>query len=429
MGASAAIVVTGTEVLTARVTDRNGPWLSERLAEHGFDVTGIVVVGDRPEEIHEALGWLASRGTDLICTSGGLGPTEDDLTAEVVARFQERAMSLDSALEDRIWRVLEPMMKRWPHLDESAVRHANRKQAMVPQGAAVLEPAGTAPGLVVPPPDARPDGPVVVVLPGPPRELHAMWPAAVATEQFAAARAGAVEHRRSMLRLFGLPESEIAATMRSARESGIPIDDLEITTCMRRGEIEIVTRSAPGGDAAHDGWIGFVRDAHSDTLFSDDFSTVDEQVAGLLDDKSWKIATAESCTGGQLAARLTERPGSGDRMRGGLVVYENDVKTTVARIDAALIEQHGAVSKEVAEALADAAREVVGAEVGVGITGIAGPTGGTKEKPVGTVWFSVAGPDGRRITRHVRLPGDRVEVRDRSTTVAMHLVRRLLLDG
>lgn len=338
-------------------------------------------------------------------------------------------MSLDSALEDRIWRVLEPMMKRWPHLDESAVRHANRKQAMVPQGAAVLEPAGTAPGLVVPPPDARPDGPVVVVLPGPPRELHAMWPAAVATEQFAAARAGAVEHRRSMLRLFGLPESEIAATMRSARESGIPIDDLEITTCMRRGEIEIVTRSAPGGDAAHDGWIGFVRDAHSDTLFSDDFSTVDEQVAGLLDDKSWKIATAESCTGGQLAARLTERPGSGDRMRGGLVVYENDVKTTVARIDAALIEQHGAVSKEVAEALADAAREVVGAEVGVGITGIAGPTGGAKEKPVGTVWFSVAGPDGRRITRHVRLPGDRVEVRDRSTTVAMHLVRRLLLDG
>jgi len=426
MSVRAGIIVTGTEVLTARTVDRNGPWLSERLQELGIDVTQLVVVGDRPEEVLSALRWLAAEGADLICTSGGLGPTEDDLTAQVVADFQERPMALDQALEERIWRILEPLMARWPHLEEDAIRQANRKQALVPEGATVLEPVGTAPGLVVPPPASRPGGPTVVVLPGPPRELQAMWRAATETEAFAAAVTGAVRYRSSMLRMFGIPESEIASTLRGARDSGVAVDELEITTCMRRGEIEVVTRSEPGEDAVHDAWLGFVKDRHADTLFSDDFSLIDQIVTDMLDQRGWTIATAESCTAGLLAARLTEHPGSSTRVRGGVVVYDNAAKSALASVDPALIAAHGAVSVEVAEALADGARAALAADVGVGITGIAGPGGGSAEKPVGTVCVTVSGPEGR-LTRRVQLPGDRSEVRDRSTTLALHMVRRLLL--
>ena len=172
-----------------------------------------------------------------------------------------------------------------------------------------------------------------------------------------------------------------------------------------------------------------MRDRHADTLFSDDGSTVDEQVAALLRTRAWTIATAESCTGGLLAARLTDRAGSSEYVAGGLVVYANEAKTALAGVPPELIERHGAVSIEVAEALAQGARERVGADVGVGITGIAGPDGGTEDKPVGLVCFSVAAPDGARLTRRTILPGGRADVRDRSTTVALHLVRRLLLDA
>lgn len=427
MGIRAGIVVTGTEVLTARTTDRNGPWLSEQLQGIGLEVAWITVVGDRPEDLLAALEWQRDQGAGLICTTGGLGPTEDDLTAEVVSRFQQRPMALDEALEGRIWKILEPLMKRWPDLDPEAIRHSNRKQALVPDGATVLEPVGTAPGLVVPAPEGAPDGPPVLVLPGPPRELQAMWPAALETDLMRQVLGDAIDYRWSMLRMFGIPESEIAETLRQARDSGIDIDSLEITTCLRRGEVEVVTRSVPGQDELHDAWIEFVKARHEDTLFSDDFKLIDEIVTDLLDERGWTIATAESCTAGLLAARLTEKSGSSRRVRGGVIVYANDVKSSLAGVEAALIEAHGAVSTEVAEALADGARVAVKTDVGVGITGIAGPTGGTDDKPVGTVCLSVSQSDGKRLTRKVQIPGSRADVRDRSTTIAMHLVRRLLL--
>src|SRR3954451_19076606 len=207
MSARAGIVVTGTEVLTGRVTDRNGPWLAERLRDLGVDVAHNVIVGDRPQDVRDALGWLTDAGMDLIITSGGLGPTEDDLTAAVVGEFQGRPLALDQAPEGRIWKILQGLSARWPNLDEAAIRRSNRKQALVPDGATVLEPVGTAPGLVVPPPDGR-DGPTIVVLPGPPRELQPMWGTAVETEAFQAAIAGRTEYRQHMLRLFGIPESE-----------------------------------------------------------------------------------------------------------------------------------------------------------------------------------------------------------------------------
>src|SRR4051795_6941858 len=255
MPARAGIVVTGTEVLTGRVLDRNGGFVSERLRELGVEHEHTLVVGDRPEDMRDALEFLAGRGVDLIVTSGGLGPTADDLTAEVVGAFQGREMVLDEPTEQRIAEILAPMKERWPQLDMDAIRDANRKQAVVPEGSTILPPVGTAPGLVVPSGD-RPV-PTIVVLPGPPRELQPMWRAAVETEAFRAAIAGAHEIDQQMLRLFGIPESEIAATLRAASERGIALEQLEITTCLRGGEIEVVTRFAPEAAGVYDALHSF----------------------------------------------------------------------------------------------------------------------------------------------------------------------------
>ena len=422
----AGILITGPEVLTGIISDRNGPWLSERLLEIGVDAEMIQIVGDRPDDLLTALRFMSAEGIALIVTSGGLGPTADDLTAEVVARFSGRGLVLDPALEERIEQILSGLMRRWPNLDREAIRVSNRKQAMIPEGATVLEPVGTAPGLVVPPHEGS--RPTVVVLPGPPRELQPMWEMAQQTEAFRAAIAGAPVYRRGMLRLFGIPESEIANTLRAAEEAGLSLAPLEITTCLRRGEIEVSTRYEPPAEPAYEALVDFIRERHRDTLFSKDGATVDEQVASLLDRRA--VAVAESCTGGLMSARLTERPGSSAYFAGGIVAYSNEAKTGVVGVDPALIERVGAVSEEVAEALAEGAIARFDASFGIGITGIAGPEGGTEEKPVGLVCFSVVAASGQRITLSTRLPGGRADIRDRSTTVAMHLLRRLLVrDG
>lgn len=425
MSVRAGVLVTGTEVLTGRVLDRNGGWVSERLRELGIDHAHTLVVGDRDEDMLAGLRFLAAQGVRLIVTSGGLGPTEDDRTAAIVGAFQGREMVLDEPTEARIWEILSAMRRRWPNLDEEAIRASNRKQAVVPAGAEILAPVGTAPGLVVPPADGA--GPTVVVLPGPPRELQEMWPTAVATEGFRRAAAGATEYRQTTLRLFGIPESEIAATLRAARAAGVDLDALEVTTCLRRGEVEVVTRWEPRHDDVYAAFERVVRERHPDTLFSDDGRSVDQQVADLLKERGLTVAVAESCTGGLLSGRLTELDGASAVFPGALVVYANEAKQRLAGVDPALIERHGAVSGEVAQALADGARTQLAAAIGIGVTGIAGPAGGSPEKPVGTVWLSVVGNAGERLTRHVRIPGNRADVRDRSTTVALHMLRRLLL--
>ena len=419
----AGILVTGTEVLTGIISDRNGPWLSERLLDVGVDTAMIQIVGDRPEDLEAALGYMAAQGMALIVTSGGLGPTADDLTAEVVGRFMAREMVLDPDLEVRIEEILRGIMHRWPNLDPEAIRVSNRKQAMIPTGATVLDPVGTAPGLVVPPLDGV--HPTIVVLPGPPRELQPMWETARQTEAFQRAIAGAPTYRRGMLRLFGLPESEIAGTLRAAEAEGLSLGSLEITTCLRRGEIEVTTRYEPQDQLDYDELASFIAGRHPAALFSRDGSTVDQQVADMLAERS--VAVAESCTGGLLAARLTDRAGSSAYFAGGVVAYSNEAKVRLVGVDADLIARVGAVSEEVAEALADGALERFGADFGIGVTGIAGPGGGTEEKPVGLVCFCVATASGERITRSVQLPGNRADIRDRATTVAMHLLRRLLV--
>ncbi len=422
MNPRAGILVTGTEVLTGIITDRNGPWLSERLREIGVDTAVIQVVGDRPDDLLAALEFMRGQGLALIITSGGLGPTADDLTAEIVGRFAGRAMVLDERLEERIAEILRPLMTRWRGLDPAAVRASNRKQAVIPEGATVLDPVGTAPGLIVPSADG--DGPTVVVLPGPPRELHPMWRMALDTGALQAAIVGAPTYQRGIVRLFGIPESEIANTLRDAQAAGLSLEGLEVTTCLRRAEIEVSTRYEPGAQENYDELVAFIRARHADTLFSEDGSTIDEQVATLL--ASHRVGVAESCTGGMLAARLTDLPGSSAYFVGGLVVYADEAKVSLAGVDPELIERFGAVSEEVAVALAQGAIDRLGADLGVGITGVAGPDGGTEQKPVGTVCFSVKMRDGQDITRTVRLPGGRADIRERSTTVALHLLRRLL---
>lgn len=414
----AGIVVTGTEVLTGRIADRNGPWVSERLAELGVDVAHILIVGDRPDDLEAALRFMAAEGMDLIVTSGGLGPTADDLTAEVVARFAGRELVLDEEVEGKIAAILRGFARRF-HFDEEAVMDANRKQAMVPEGAIALDPVGTAPGLVVPA-----GGSVVAVLPGPPRELQPMWPAALEIAPVRDVLARATPLHGYTMRMFGIPESEIAKSLREIEADGVELSAVEITTCLRRGEIEIDVRYRDETLATADAVRAGLAERHERHLFSVDGETIDSQVAGLLEGR--RLGLAESCSGGLLAARITDLPGASAYMAGSVVAYSNEAKAGLLGVDLALIEAHGAVSPEVAEAMALGALERFEADVAVSITGIAGPGGGTEEKPVGYVCLNARLADGTALARDPVIPGGRSDIRERSALVGMHMLRILL---
>lgn len=407
----AGIVVTGTEVLSGLIRDANGPWLSEALRSHGVELSQVVVVGDRPADLRRALDFFSD--VDLVLTSGGLGPTADDLTAEVVAGWSGTVMELDPALEERIWDIVNGLRKRIGGEIEP-MRAGARKQAHVPVGAVVLEPKGTAPGFLIG------SSPLVAVLPGPPRELQRMWADAVSVEPLAGLLASAGSLERRILRFFPLSEPQIAATLRELDADSLP---LEVTTCLRRGELEVATVYRPAAADSYGAFEDELRARHGDVLFSDDGATIDEVAARAL--AGLTIATAESCTGGLMAGRLTDLAGSSAYVLGGVVVYSNEAKTEFADVPPELIASHGAVSPEVASALASGARSRFGADLGIGITGIAGPGGGSVEKPVGTVCLCVSSPWGLD-ERVVRLPGSRGDVRDRTTTVALHMLRGLL---
>jgi nicotinamide-nucleotide amidase len=421
----AGIVVTGTEVLTGRISDANGPWVSEQLADLGVEVAHILVVADRPEDLEAQLHFLADQGMDLIVTSGGLGPTADDLTAEVVGRFAGRELSLDPEMEEKISEIIRSFARKRGWSDEDALVAANRKQAMVPEGATALDPIGTAPGLVVP--FGEGDERAVVVLPGPPRELRPMWPMALATPEVSAILGRATELHGFTMRMFGVPESEIAKSLREIEGDGVDLEAVEITTCLRKGEIEIDVRYRDEAEAV----AGEVRDGlvarHTKETFSLDGETIDEQVAKLL--RGRRLGLAESCSGGMLAARITDVPGASEYMMGSVVSYSNQAKAELLGVDPALIEAKGAVSPEVAEAMAIGALERFGADVAVSITGVAGPDGGTEEKPVGYVCFNARLADGTSIARDPVIPGGRADIRERSGLVAMHLLRILLGGG
>ena len=288
MGPRAAVIVTGTEVLTGRVTDANGPWLAERLRDSGIDISQILIVGDRPDDLATALTQLGA-SHDLVITSGGLGPTADDLTAEVVAGVQRRPLALDVALERRITAIVaEWTRSRGRRGDPGALAAGVRKQALVPDGAEVLEPTGTAPGLVVPSPDGMPGAPVIV-LPGPPSELQAMWPAAVASPIVQRIIAASHPLAENVMRMYGVLEADLAATLRT---HAADLDELEISTCLRDGELEIVTRSAPQALPAVNRLRGILGEAFGPALYSPTGDTIDRLVALRLLDLGAAISTA-----------------------------------------------------------------------------------------------------------------------------------------
>jgi nicotinamide-nucleotide amidase len=410
----AAIVVTGSELVRGEREDRNGPFLASEVVRLGLDPTGIAVVGDRPEDLERAL--RAGLAADLCLVSGGLGPTHDDRTIEVVARVAGCELRVDAELERAIEAVSHAIADRLgrPYADFAT---GVTKQATLPEGALSLGLAGTAPGVVLDTEDC-----VIVALPGPPRELRRLWPRALesAPVRSVLERAPAREHH--VLRFFGTPESHVA---RALAEAGGEGDGVEATICAREFEIHVDLFVEPEAEKRGAAVADFLRAQLGRYLFSEDERTVAEIVLGGCRERGLTLATAESCTGGLVAARLTSVPGSSDAFVGSVVAYANDVKETGLGVPAETIERHGSVSAETAAAMAHGVRARLGADIGVAVTGIAGPDGGTEEKPVGLVFLHAVGPDGEE-ARETSLPGDRQMVRGRATAAALHLVRRLL---
>ncbi len=419
----AGILVTGTEVLNATISDRNGPWLSEQLAGLGVELVEILVVADHPGDLASGLEHMKSIGLDLIITTGGLGPTADDLTAEVVSSFAGREMRLDADMEARIAAILARFAANTKlELSTDAINEANRKQAMIPVGAVALNPIGTAPGLIVP--GQSDSDPLVLVLPGPPRELQPMWKAALEEPMLRSVLDRATRLEKYRLRMFGTPESELAMSLREIEQGGLSFDGLEITTCLRKGEVEIDVRYREAAAESAGKLKEELGRRHSRTLYSFDGSTVDEVVSGLL--RGRRLALAESCSAGLLAARIADVPGSSAYFAGGVVCYSNEAKRDLLGVEQDLLDRFGAVSAEVAEAMAIGALDRFDADIAVSITGIAGPGGGTDEKPVGLVHFNVQTADGRARAAAPVIPGGRRDVRERSALVAMHLLREML---
>jgi nicotinamide-nucleotide amidase len=410
----AAIVVTGSELVRGERDDRNGPFYAREALSLGLVPERILIVGDDPRDLEAAL--RSGSEADVCLVSGGLGPTHDDRTVELVARVAGVPLRVDHELEAQIERVSRSIAERLqrPYADFVA---GVAKQATIPDGAEVIGVAGTAPGLVVPA-----NGCVFVVLPGPPSELRRLWPAAVASERLAAVLRSTRPPGRRVLRFFGASESAVA---RALAEAGGDGDGVEATICARDFEIHVDLVVEPGAEARGDELAAALRDPLERFLFSEDERSIAELVLELCRSRGLRLATAESCTGGMVAARLTDVPGASDVVLGGVVAYANDVKVSELGVPEAVLEAHGAVSAEVAAAMAAGVRSRLGAEVGVAVTGVAGPDGGTAEKPVGLVHFHVATPD-RDEGRQFSLPGDRGTIRARATVAALHLARRVL---
>lgn len=415
----AEILAVGTELLTPFRADTNSLYLTARLNELGLDVRGKAVVADDRDALASALrGALAH--ADLVITTGGLGPTDDDVTRDAVAAVAGVSFDEDEAVLAAIEERFTRRGMRMPAI--------NRRQAQVPRGAVVLpNPNGTAPGLWFEIGDR-----VVIALPGPPRELRPMYENGVLPRL--QARAGNVVLRRRVVKVAGRGEShveEIAEPVYGPlRDQDPPIG----TTILAAPGLVELHLSAQGENAARldqalDAAVVALQAALGPVVFSVDGRSLEEVVGALLLERHLMLAAAESCTGGLLLGALTQVPGSSGWVAGGVVAYANEVKVESLGVAAELIAAHGAVSEPVAEAMAAGVRRRLSAGVGVGITGIAGPLGGTDTKPVGTVAFAVVGPGERRVVRTVRLPGDRAMVRQIAVQTAMDLVRRVLTDA
>jgi nicotinamide-nucleotide amidase len=411
----AEIIAVGSELLTPDRLDTNSLFLTEELNKLGIEVLRKTIVGDHRELLAEAFRDALNR-VPVVITSGGLGPTEDDLTRETVAELLGRRLQRN---ED-VLRAIEARFRSFKR-DMPAV---NVRQAMVPEGAEVLENArGTAPGLWI-----EDQGRMIALLPGPPRELKPLYLEQVLPRLKRRVSGIRMYHRE--LRITGLGESHVEERIRPIYTR---YNDVHTTILAAPGEIQVHLRlwseNEVHSNATLDEIIRSFELALGDRIFAHSAASLEAIVAELLTTNHATIATAESCTGGLLAERLTRIPGSSAYFLGGVVSYSNERKTAWTEVPTELIAAKGAVSAEVAAALAEGIRRSVGTTLGVGITGIAGPTGGSEEKPVGTVYIALATPAGTK-ERLVHLPGDREMIRFHASQLALDMVRiHFLYDG
>jgi nicotinamide-nucleotide amidase len=410
----AAVLVTGSELVRGGRVDENGPFLARELSSRGIEPERVSIIGDRPDQLEAAL--REALELDLVVTSGGLGPTHDDRTIELLARAAGRDLVVDPELEREIEAVVRGLAERFrrPYAELQA---GVRKQATLPEGGLSLGLAGTAPGVLL-----HVGSTLTIALPGPPGELQRIWQNALGRPELqeVLSRARSPQHR--ILRFFGLPESAVAGVMEQAGgEAGV----LEATICAHDLEVQVDLVVPPGGEEQAERLTAALREAHPRQLFAEDEQAVEAIVLQLARERGFKLGAAESCTGGLVAARLTSVPGASDVFLGGIVAYDNSVKMDGLGVEPELLERYGAVSAETAAAMAAGARRTLGVDVGVSVTGVAGPDGGTPEKPVGLVFLHAETPDLSHGVE-LRLPGDRDAVRRRAAASALHLLRRLL---
>jgi nicotinamide-nucleotide amidase len=410
----AAIVATGSELVRGDRSDRNGPFLAHAVHELGLDPARITIVGDAPSDLEQAL--REGLDADLCIVSGGLGPTHDDRTVEMVARAAGVPLRVDAGLEHEIEGISRAFAERLgrPYAD---FEHGVRKQATLPEGAVCLGLAGTAPGFVLESGSA-----VIVVLPGPPGELQRLWPRALEAAVVRHVLERAHPPDRRTLRLYGVSESAVARALDDVGGDG---NGVEATICARDFEIHVDLLVEPGGERRAEALTADLRERVGRYLFSEDERPVGEIVLDLCRANGLTLATAESCTGGLVAERLTSIPGASDVFLGAVVAYANDVKEEELGVSRATLRRHGAVSAETAVEMARGIRERLGADVGLAVTGIAGPDGGTPEKPVGLVYVHAETPAASRGV-DFSYPADRDSIRRRAAVAVLHLARRLL---
>ena len=414
---TAEVIAVGSELLGSTRIDTNSLYLSDRVASLGIELRAKSVVGDDRRRLADLLRAALTRA-ELVVLTGGLGPTDDDLTREVVAETLGLPLHEDPGIVAHIESRFAARGLRMPAV--------NRRQAMVPEGAAVLaNPRGTAPGLLI-----EHDGRVIVLLPGPPREMQPMFEEVCAGTL--APRAGGARILKRTIFVAGRGEShveEIAQPIYSRWTRETPPIETTILAVPGQIELHLMRRSVAGDDG-----VARLDAAHAELVaalgadaFTTDGRSMEEVVGGLLRERKLTIAAAESCTGGLLLSRLTDVPGSSEYVAGGVVVYSNALKTSLAGVADALIEAHGAVSEPVAAALADGVRDRTGADLGLGITGIAGPGGATPLKPVGTVVIALSGSAVSSRVRTFSLFGGRPQIKFQATQTALDMVRRALL--
>jgi competence/damage-inducible protein CinA-like protein len=419
----AAIIAVGSEMLTPTRLDTNSLYITEVLNGIGVDVVAKAVVGDDRDELESQFAHALGR-TDLVVLTGGLGPTEDDMTREAVAAYLRRPLSEDAQIVEKIRQRFA--LRGWKMPD------VNRRQAMVPEGAVVLDnPNGTAPGLWL---DVEEKG--VLLLPGPPREMRPMFDRVVGERL--APRSGGLRVFRRVLKIAGRGESmveEKTQPVYSTWRTGAQPIETTILAMPGQVELHLSTRGADvdAMNRALDAAVAQIDEVLGLDIFTHENRSLEDIVGELLRGREWKIALAESCTGGLATSRLTDVPGASDYVERSVVAYSNEAKIELLGVDPELIRAHGAVSEPVAQAMAEGIRVRARVDVGVGITGIAGPGGGSEHKPVGTVCISVVGPGAGQgsppmvTTRTFRFPGNRELVKAFSALTALDMVRRAAL--